>query len=36
MFGSGIGLATDWWQAITWTNDDKIFVAIRCHQASMS
>ena len=26
MFGSGNGLATGWWQAITWTNDDKIFV----------
>ena len=36
MFGSGIGLATDWWQAITLTNDDKIFVTIWCHQASMS
>ena len=24
MFGSGNGLATDWWQAITWTDDDKI------------
>ena len=36
MFGSGIGLqlTTDWWQAITWTNDDKIFVTIWCHQAS--
>ena len=22
MFGSGNGLATDWWQAITWTNAD--------------
>ena len=28
MFGSGNGLATDWWQAFTWTYDDKIFVAI--------
>ena len=25
MFGSGNSLATDWWQAITWTDDDKIF-----------
>ena len=24
MFGWGNGLATDWWQAITWTDDDKI------------
>ena len=29
-------LATNWWQAITWTDDDKIFVAIWCHQASVS
>ena len=36
MFGAGNGLATDWWQAITWTDDDKIFVAILCRQASVS
>ena len=39
MLGSGNGLrrlAPDWWQAITWTDDDKIFVALWYHQASVS
>ena len=36
MFGSGNGLAIDWWQAITWTDNDKIFVTIWCHQASVN
>ena len=36
IFGSGNGLARDWWQAITWTTNDQIFVTIWCHRAIMS